>query len=76
MLLTVIFAMALGKIRHYKIKYLFYSWTTYPILLAEIMLFILQMMIFAGNYTYLSYTEAVRIIHTFSYLFACCICPL
>ena len=70
MILEVLAVITLAKIKHYKIKYLFYTWTFYPILLAELAYIGLQITIFAGNYEFVQYTEFFRIAHSLSFLFA------
>ncbi len=70
MLIEIIAVIIYGKIKGFKLKYLFKTWTFYPILIAESALIFLQITIFTGNYYFVQYTEMVRIFHTFSYLFA------
>ena len=52
MIETVIAAMILAKIKHYKIKYLFLSWTFYPIIVSELFLLLFQTNTFLSNYYY------------------------
>ncbi len=68
MILTIIAAMAMAKIKHFKIKYLFLSWTFYPILILEGIITFFQIYVFLGDYTYTQYAHTFKIIYQFAYL--------
>ncbi|MGG7077153.1 DUF5317 family protein [Clostridium sardiniense] len=68
MLETILIALIVCKIKGYKIKPLFESWTIYPILLTEIVNIIMQVNLFMGNYEFIKYGEILKIIYICSYL--------
>lgn len=68
--LEIIVVCILAKLKRYKLKYLFRTWTFYPILLAQCVLFVFQISIFKRNYVFVPlvpYTEPAVIL---SFLFA------
>ncbi len=68
MFIEIIAALVFAKLKKYKLKFLFKTWTIVPILISELALIFLQITIFAGNYYFVQYTEIVRIAHTACYL--------
>lgn len=70
MIILILLVILLAKIKHYRLKYLFYTWTFYPILVMQLGLICSQAMVFAGNYILVPYTEYIRIASTLSFLFA------
>ncbi len=70
MIILILLVILLAKLKRYQLKYLFYTWTFYPILVMQLVLIVLQAMIFTGNYTLVAYTEYIRIASTLSVLFA------
>lgn len=68
MILTIIAALVFAKIKHFKIKYLFLSWTFYPILFLEGVVTFFQIHVFLGDYTYVQYAPLFKTIYQFAYL--------
>jgi len=59
-----------AKVRHYKLKYLFQSWTFYPVLAVQLMLVVFQFSLFFNTYyftKFISITEPAAIL---SFVFA------
>ncbi len=70
MVVEIIAVCILAKIKRYKLKYLFRTWTFYPILFMQCVLVVFQGSIFARNYVFVPlvpYTEPAVIL---SFLFA------
>ncbi|MDD3214745.1 MAG: DUF5317 family protein [Eubacteriales bacterium] len=70
MVLEIIVVCILAKLKRYKLKYLFRTWTFYPVLLAQCVLVVFQISIFKRNYVFVPlvpYTEPAVIL---SFLFA------
>lgn len=63
-------ALILAKIKHYKIKYLFSTWTFYPILITQLLLLVIQANIFMGNYYFVRFAPAIKIAIPLSFVFA------
>ncbi|MCE5195946.1 MAG: DUF5317 domain-containing protein [Negativicutes bacterium] len=70
MIIELIAAMSLAKFRHYNLKYAFYTWTFYPVLLTQGILIFFQMSIFFGTYYFLQFVPIVEPIIILSFLFA------
>ncbi len=69
MIETVLAALIAAKIRHYKLKYLFMSWTFYPIIALEIILFFFQTNTFLSNYFYvIHFDRYFKTIYILAYL--------
>lgn len=68
MLETILVALIVCKIKGYKIKPLFKSWTIYPVIFMEIITIIMQVNLFMGNYTFIKYGEILKILYICSYL--------
>ncbi len=59
----------LAKIKRYKLKYLFYSWTFYPVLAAQLLLIVLQVGVFFDNYYFTRFSFLVAPAIILSFLF-------
>ncbi|MBY0754313.1 DUF5317 domain-containing protein [Clostridium sardiniense] len=68
MLETILVALIVCKIKGYKIKPLFKSWTVYPVIFMEIITIAMQVNLFMGNYTFIKYGEILKILYICSYL--------
>ncbi|GAA0069658.1 DUF5317 family protein [Clostridium sardiniense] len=68
MLETILVALIVCKLKGYKIKPLFKSWTVYPVIFIEIITIIMQVNLFMGNYTFIKYGEILKILYICSYL--------
>lgn len=66
---TFIASFLLAKIKHYKLRYLFYSWTFYPVLLTQCVLVFLQITVFLNNYTFIKYAPVIKTAVILSFLF-------
>jgi hypothetical protein len=59
----------LAKIKHYKIKYLFKTWTIYPAVLAQCVLIFFEINAICGNYSYVPYSKQLQVAIILSFLF-------
>jgi hypothetical protein len=66
---TIIASILLGKIKHYKIHYLFRTWTVYPVLLTQCVLIYLQITVFLNNYSFIQYAPIIKTAVILSFLF-------
>ena len=66
---TFIASFLLGKIKHYKIHFLFFSWTFYPVLLTQCVLIFFQITVFFNNYFFIKYASALKTAIILSFLF-------
>jgi hypothetical protein len=69
MIETILAAIILGKIKHYKIGYLFRSWSFYPVLITQCILIFFQISVFFGNYYFVQFASAIKIAIILSFLF-------
>ncbi len=70
MVVEIILVCIIAKLKHYKLKYLFKTWTFYPVLIMQCVLVVFQASIFLRNYMFVQlvpYTEPAVIL---SFLFA------
>lgn len=65
---TIVFACLLAKVKGYKIKPLFKSWTIYPVLIFEIFFLFEQAIFYFGNYNYIEFTKSLNPIYICTYL--------
>lgn len=70
MIVECIVVCLLAKLKGFKLKYLFRSWTFYPILVVQGALVFLQMSIFMRNYAFVHLVPYVQMSVVFSFLFA------
>lgn len=70
MIVEIILVCFLAKIKHFKIKYLFYSWTFYPILIAQCMLILFEFSIFFDTYFFVRFVPLVEPAIILSFVFA------
>jgi hypothetical protein len=68
MIETIILSIIFAKIKRYKLKPLFKSWTIYPILAFALIYIILEIMIFIGNYDLVKYTNIFKITYLCTFL--------
>ncbi len=66
---TILIAMLIAKIKGYKVKYLFTTWTMWPIFVLEILHILFQINIFTGNYFFIQFAPYLKK----TYLFLCII---
>lgn len=57
---TILIAMLVAKIKGYKIKPLFSTWTIYPVLFLELLHIIFQINMFAGNYYFVQFAPILK----------------
>lgn len=60
MLLMILLAMLFAKLRHYKIKSVFLTWTFYPALVVELVFTFFQINVFLGNYKFVKYASFLK----------------
>ena len=63
MIETIILAFVVAKIKGYKLKPLFKSWTIYPILAFAMMYVIFEVMVFMDNYSLIKYTNVFKFLY-------------
>ena len=68
MIETILLSFILAKVKGYKLKPLFKSWTIYPILAFMLMYVILEVVVFTGNYSLVKYTNVFKITYLCSFL--------
>ena len=68
MIFTLIFAMLLARFKHYKVSYLFKTWTIYPALIIDLAYVYFQINIFIGNYNIVQYASIIRYAFLLSFL--------
>lgn len=67
---ALIISAVISKIKHYKLKYLFRTWTFYPILLTQLILIFCQISVFSGTYYFVRFASAVETAIILSYVFS------
>ncbi|MDR3598432.1 DUF5317 family protein [Clostridium sp.] len=65
---TILIAFLFAKIKGYKIKPLFRSWTIYPVIIFEIIYLIGQVAIFSGNYEFIGFMTRLKPFYLSTYL--------
>jgi hypothetical protein len=65
---TILLAFLFAKIKGYKIKPLFSSWTIYPIIIFEIIYLIGQATVFSGNYEFIGFMTKLKPFYLTTYL--------
>jgi len=70
LIVEIILVCFLAKIKRYKLKYLFYSWTFYPVLIVQCLLVVFQFSIFFDSYYFVRFVPAVEPAIIFSFVFA------
>jgi len=68
MIETILLSLIFAKVKGYKLKPLFKSWTIYPIIVFMVMYIILEVLIFTGNYSLVKYTNIFKITYLCSFL--------
>jgi Family of unknown function (DUF5317) len=68
MLETIVIALIFCKIKGYRIKGIFKSWTIYPVLILEAVYLFTQINIFMGNYFVIKYVNILKTLYLCSYL--------
>jgi hypothetical protein len=63
-------AIILGKIRHYKLHYLFLTWSFYPILITQIIGILAQVGVFLNNYYLVQFSSELKTSMILSFIFA------
>lgn len=65
---TILLAFLFAKIKGYKIKQLFKSWTIYPVIIFEIIYLFGQVAIFSGNYEFVGFMKNMNPFYLCIYL--------
>ncbi|MHC1683539.1 MAG: DUF5317 family protein [Clostridiaceae bacterium] len=76
MIETILLALLYSKLRGYKLKPLFKSWTIYPVVLFELIYVIFQIMIFNENYMFIKYSGIMHMFYILSFLPMIIMCKL
>lgn len=61
MIETILAALLISKIKHYKLKYIFLHWSFYPMILTQCTLIFLQASLFFQYYAFVNYVSAIQI---------------
>ena len=69
MIETLLPAIILGKLRHFKIRYLFFTWSFYPVLISQCILVFLQISVFRGNYYFVQYAFVMKTAVILAFIF-------
>jgi len=69
MIETILAAIILGKIKHYKIGYLFRSWSFYPAFITQCILIFFQISAFCGNYYFVQFASPTKVAIIVSFIF-------
>ncbi len=68
MIETIIAALVFAKIKGYKLKPFFKSWTIYPILVFEVIYLLFQINVFMGNYEVINFAPWFKAIYMYLFL--------
>lgn len=68
MLETIIISFIICKIKGFKLKPLFKSWTVYPVIFMELVYLVVQINIFRENYEVINYVGLLKTFYLCSYL--------
>ncbi|MEG2353010.1 MAG: DUF5317 family protein [Clostridium sp.] len=68
MIETILLAIVIAKLKGYKIKALFKTWTIYPVLCLELILVFFQINTFIGNYKYIEFAPIFKSIYMYTLL--------
>lgn len=68
MIETILLAFFIAKLRGYKLRPLFKSWTIYPILIFALMYVIFEFTVFMGNYSLIKYTKIFHFFYLLIFL--------
>ena len=66
MFIYILLAVLYAKIKGYRIKPIFRDYSLYPFAVAEIVYMILQVNVFAGNYSYIKYASIFKTLYLFT----------
>lgn len=69
MIETLLPAILLGKIKRFKIHYLFFTWSFYPILITQGVLVFFEICIFIGNYYFVQFAPVMKTSVILSFIF-------
>ena len=70
MVVEILLVCLLAKIKHYKLKYLFYSWTFYPVFIVQCILVIFQFSLFFNTYFFVKFVPISEPAMILSFVFA------
>lgn len=76
MIVEILLVCLFAKVRHYRLRYLFQSWTFYPVLIIQLMLVVFQFSIFFKTYYFIRFvpiTEPAMILSFAFAMFAYCL---
>lgn len=65
---AILIAMLIAKIKGYKLKPLFKTWTVYPVFVLELVHLSFQVTIFMGNYDFVQYASILKRVYLFMFL--------
>ena len=65
---TILLTFFLAKLKGYKIRPIFKSWTIYPVLTFVLIYIILEIMLFNGNYRFIKYSSTFHYLYFLSFL--------
>lgn len=68
MIEPILLAFFISKLKGYKVRPIFKSWTIYPLLAFVLIYLILEVMLFQGNYTFIKYAGTFHYLYLLSFL--------
>lgn len=68
MIETIFLSFIFAKVKGYRLRPLFKSWTIYPILVFVLIYLIMEVLIFTGNYSLIKYTNLFKIAYICTFL--------
>jgi len=70
MIITICAVFILAKIKHYKLKYIFFSWSFYPVLISQCVLIFFQCSVFFGTYYFVKFAKIIEPAIVVSFVFS------
>jgi len=70
MIIELLIVFLIAKLKHYKLKYIFRSWTFYPILITQCIIIVFQLSIFFGTFYFVRFRPYVEPAMILSFSFA------
>ncbi len=68
MIVEILFVCLFARLKHYKVRYLFRSWTFYPVLIVQLMLVVFQFSVFLDTYFFIRFVPMSEPAVIFSFL--------
>lgn len=69
MIVEILLVCLFAQLTHYKVRYLFRTWTFYPVLIVQLMLVVFQLSVFFGTYFFIRFVPISEPAVILSFLF-------